>query len=125
LAGLLGGVEIHSFEGDVHRTMEQIAGVGLFVTERLHGAVAAVSLGVPCVPLSYASKCDDFWLSITDVAPTITPDSTTAEIAAELARATRGDQVASFAPRVQQLRARLADAAARIRAWTSGEGQLE
>lgn len=49
----------------VPETMSVIAGCDLVVSERLHGTVAAVALGVATVPLSYASKCDDFWSSIT------------------------------------------------------------
>lgn len=55
---------VHEY-ADVAETMSVIAGCDLVVSERLHGAVAAVSLGVPTVPLSYASKCDDFWASLT------------------------------------------------------------
>ncbi|WIE72645.1 polysaccharide pyruvyl transferase family protein [Curtobacterium sp. MCJR17_020] len=55
---------VHEYT-DVAETMSVIAGCDLVVSERLHGAVAAVSLDVPTVPLSYASKCDDFWASLT------------------------------------------------------------
>ncbi|QZQ55981.1 polysaccharide pyruvyl transferase family protein [Curtobacterium sp. TC1] len=55
---------VHEY-ADVAETMSAIAACDLVVSERLHGAVAAVSLDVPTVPLSYASKCDDFWASLT------------------------------------------------------------
>lgn len=55
---------VHEYT-DVAETMSVIAGCDLVVSERLHGAVAAVALDVPTVPLSYASKCDDFWASLT------------------------------------------------------------
>lgn len=123
LASRLGGAEIRSFDGNVHSMMEQIAGVSLLLSERLHGAVAAVALGVPCVPLSYASKCDDFWLSVTDEPPRITPNSTSAAIAAEIARAIDTDQIDEFAPRLAQLRSALTNAAASIRGWMSAGQQ--
>lgn len=55
---------VHEYT-DVAETMSVIAGCNLMVSERLHGAVAAIALDVPTVPLSYASKCDDFWASLT------------------------------------------------------------
>ncbi|WIE65327.1 polysaccharide pyruvyl transferase family protein [Curtobacterium sp. MCLR17_036] len=55
---------VHEYT-DVATTMSVIAGCDLVVSERLHGVVAALALDVPTVPLSYASKCDDFWSSVT------------------------------------------------------------
>jgi hypothetical protein len=108
---------VHTFS-DVAETMSTIASCGLVVSERLHGAVAAVALGVATVPLSYASKCDDFWLSIIGQRAPVAVGHT----ADELLRAMRdaNDVRAAAAERVAELQGRLELIRSELTAWKRG-----
>ncbi|MGW3497995.1 polysaccharide pyruvyl transferase family protein [Streptomyces sp. NPDC001020] len=77
-----------AFDGDVSAMMRAIAECSLLVSERLHGVVAAVACGVPTVPLAYATKCDDFWLSATGQRPALRSGATRDLILEEMERAT-------------------------------------
>lgn len=109
--------ELHHYERDVHATMQAIASCTVLVSERLHGVIAAVALGVPTVPLAYASKCDDFWMSVTGTRPTTTVDASEEQIAAAIDDAAL---TATTEQAVTVLRTRLADVAERLRAWNDG-----
>jgi polysaccharide pyruvyl transferase WcaK-like protein len=119
------GVEarVHEYvPGDVHATMEELAGCSTVVSERLHGVVPAVALGLPTVPLSYASKCDDFWMSVTGTTCPIGVDSDTSDLAAALRHA---EQTVPVAQRVDELQTVLADVSAGLRAWLRGTADLD
>jgi hypothetical protein len=75
--------DVHLYAGDVAATTEIIGTCGAFVSERLHGAILAVALGVPTVPLAYASKCDDFWLSVNSERPSLHPGCGTTQLVDE------------------------------------------
>ncbi|MGG7465147.1 polysaccharide pyruvyl transferase family protein [Plantibacter sp. YIM 135347] len=109
-----------AYTGDIEATMHDIASCGLFVSERLHGAVAAVSLGVPTVPLSYASKCDDFWMSVTGGRADITVGHTADELISAMNVALTTERQALVHRNLAQLQRRLLAAAARINAWLDG-----
>lgn len=108
---------VHEYS-DVAETMAVIAGCDLVVSERLHGAVAAVALGVATVPLSYASKCDDFWSSVTGRPAPITVGHTTDD----LVRAMQGAAVerAEIARQVSGLQGRLLQVRDELTAWRLG-----
>lgn len=111
--------EIHEYDHDVHTTMEAIASCSVLVSERLHGAIAAAALDVPTVPLAYASKCDDFWMSVTGDRPSTNPGASPAQIGhaidtAHARRTTVRTNVARLQGRLVTLRDRLVD-------WTRGE----
>jgi len=72
---------VHVYSGDVGATTDIIGQCGAFVSERLHGAILGVALGVPTVPLAYASKCDDFWLSVNPDRPSLHPGCGPTELA--------------------------------------------
>ncbi|MFE7843720.1 polysaccharide pyruvyl transferase family protein [Microbacterium sp. NPDC057407] len=108
------------FVGDVHAMMREIAGCRLFFSERLHGAVAASSLRVPTVPLAYASKCDDYWLSVAEERPVIQPGARPSDIVTEGHRALAPAQRALRDGNVAMLQERLEQAASRIRGWLAG-----
>lgn len=108
---------VHAYT-DVAVTMAAIGSCDLMVSERLHGAVAAVSLGIATVPLSYASKCDDFWASVTGRAAPVTvghsaDDLVDAMRTAEQERAGIADRVGELQERLQRIRGELL-------AWKSG-----
>lgn len=113
--------EVITFEGDVEATMRQIARCGLFISERLHGAVAAVSLGVPTVALSYASKCDDFWLSVTGARSPLTVGHSADELLAEVRTVREPAYQAYVAAEVESLQGTLGRAAERINRWLAGQ----
>lgn len=118
---LLGKVEVVKYAGDVSGLMKRIASTRVFVSERLHGAVAAISMDTPTVPLSYGSKCDDFWTSISGNLPTLTPSSSANELAVEIeARAEKGFE-AKTRERRDALVASLLDTASHIKMWRAGE----
>lgn len=99
---------VHAYT-DVAETMGVIADCDLVVSERLHGAVAAVALGVATVPLSYASKCDDFWSSVTGRSAPITVGHTTDDLVramhdAAVDRAEIARQVAGLQDRLLRVR---------------------
>lgn len=108
---------VHAYT-DVAATMAAIGSCDLVVSERLHGAVAAVSLGIATVPLSYASKCDDFWSSVTGRAAPVTVGHSADELVdamrtAEQERAGIADRVGELQDRLQRIRGELL-------AWKSG-----
>jgi polysaccharide pyruvyl transferase WcaK-like protein len=108
---------VHTYT-DVAETMAAIAACDLVVSERLHGAVAAVSLGIATVPLSYASKCDDFWASVTGHAAPITvghsvDDLVTAMHGAAASRVGIARRVGELQDRLQLIRSELV-------AWRQG-----
>lgn len=109
------------FDGDVRAMMTEIAACWVMVSERLHGVVAAVSLGVPAVPLAYASKCDDFWLSVTEERATIKPGFTEDALVAEVRRSLDPTRALRIAVRVERLGDALDRAAESIAAWQAGE----
>ncbi|PPF57347.1 hypothetical protein C5B94_01415 [Clavibacter michiganensis] len=107
LSQKLNGAPIEQYRGDVRETMESIASCALFVSERLHGAVASASLGVATVPLSYASKSDDFWMSLTGDRAQITPGSTALQIVEEMRIAVSDSRKQDIATSVALLQRRL------------------
>ncbi|MFI1964426.1 polysaccharide pyruvyl transferase family protein [Streptomyces pathocidini] len=113
--------EVVVFRDGVQSMMESIADCSILLSERLHGTIAAVACGVPAVPLSYATKCDDFWLSVTGELPLLTPGTTRDQILAELHRATDPVRLAETAGRVERLQERLLAAVAALRHWQNGE----
>ncbi len=120
LATRLGNAPIERYDGDVAAMMERIATTSAFVSERLHGAVAAVSLGIPCTPLAYASKCDDFWLSVTSARPVINPKSTVEEISRAIVESRAVETLGGIAERVANLQARLLKCANALAQWRRG-----
>ena len=118
-------VEIHDYSGDVHATMRAIASCTVLVSERLHGVIAAVALGVPAVPLAYASKCDDFWLSVTGTRPSSTVGVCGSTIADAVDRALDDGTPAAMpepiiAASVSELQRSLATLTERLLAWQAG-----
>jgi hypothetical protein len=111
---------IHRFDGDVRTTTSEIGRCRLMLTERLHGAVAAVALGVPTVPLAYASKCDDFWLSVTGERPSVVPGATEEQILDAATRALDPVERSATEARVGVLRQRLMVGVRRIADWREG-----
>lgn len=114
-------VRVVAFTGDVHGMMREIATCRLFLSERLHGAVAASSLRVPTVPLAYASKCDDYWLSVAEERARIQPGARAGDIVAEARRAMAPTQRTLRDGNVARLQQRLDGAAARVRGWLAGD----
>jgi hypothetical protein len=108
------------FDGDVHAMMQKIAACRLVLSERLHGAVAASSLRVPTVPLAYASKCDDYWLSVAEERARIQPGATVDDIVDEARRSLEPRQRDLRDRNVGVLQGRLEATASRIREWMSG-----
>lgn len=111
---------IHRFDGDVRATTSEIGRCRLMLSERLHGAVAAVGLGVPTVPLAYASKCDDFWISVTGERPGVVPGSTGQQILDAATRALDPLERSAAAAQVEVLRRRLSVGVRRIADWREG-----
>jgi len=111
---------IHRFDGDVRATTSEIGRCSLMLSERLHGAVAAVGLGVPTVPLAYASKCDDFWLSVTGERPGVGPGSTEQQILDAATRALDPLERSAVGAQVEVLRERLSVGVRRIADWREG-----
>lgn len=114
-------VELHDYELDVHATMRAIASCRVLVSERLHGVIAAVALGVPAVPLAYASKCDDFWMSVTGTRPDTTVGASESTIASAVDTALdRPADTADVAHRVSAMQRSLQTLADRLTAWRAG-----
>lgn len=109
-----------AFDGDVHAMMQEIAACRLFFSERLHGAVAASSLRVPTVPLAYASKCDDYWMSVAEERARIQPGASSDDLVREARRALEPTQRDIRDRNVLLLQGRLEAAASRIRDWLGG-----
>ncbi|MBC9719531.1 polysaccharide pyruvyl transferase family protein [Streptomyces sp. TRM66268-LWL] len=113
--------EIVAYSGDVHGMMQAIAGCSLLLSERLHGTVAGVACGIPTVPLAYASKCDDFWLSVSGERPALGVTANSHLIADELEKATEPGRIFSVASRTTALQDRLESAAEQLRRWHAGQ----
>lgn len=122
VSSLQGPVERVRYTGtdDVPKVMGAIAGCDLFVSERLHGAVAAVSLAVPTVPLAYASKCDDFWLSVSGERARVTVGHDVDDLVGAMDAALAPAAVAAVAARVSDLQARLTESVETIHSWVNG-----
>ncbi|MCS6577706.1 polysaccharide pyruvyl transferase family protein [Curtobacterium poinsettiae] len=118
LAGRLTTASVVHASTDVAATMAAIGGCDLVVSERLHGAVAAVSLGIATVPLSYASKCDDFWSSVTGRAAPVTVGHSADDLV-DAMRAAEQER-AGIAERVRELQDRLQRIRGELLAWKSG-----
>lgn len=121
----LGGVPIVRYAGDVRDMMERISECSVFVSERLHGAVAAVSLDVPTVPLSYASKCDDFWMSVTGSKPVIGIDHSVEALASEIVESLDLSRLSVISRNRDVLVERLLLAASALGRWKAGELSVE
>lgn len=109
---------------NVRETMVDIARTQIMFSERLHGAVAAASLGVPVVPLTYGSKCTDFMLSIDEehmpLPTTASADDITFAARAQLNLRAR----TRIDARVAQLQEDLIACATAIGAWLEGTSTL-
>jgi hypothetical protein len=116
---ITGTVTLHDYTGDVHETMQALASCTVLLSERLHGVIAATALGVPSIPLAYASKCDDFWMSVTGRRPTTTVGASGATIALAVDEAVRNPSP-GIAPAVAAMQGALGTLAARLRAWHDG-----
>lgn len=108
------------YSGDIDATVRAIAQCAVFVSERLHGAVASVSLGIPTVPLAYASKCDDFWTSVTGERCPVTVGHSEDDLMGALHDCVSPATVDLVATRVQQLQSRLDDVAGLLSDWLAG-----
>lgn len=111
--------EVHEYDEDVHATMEAIASCSVFLSERLHGVIAAAALGVPTVPLAYASKCDDFWLSVTGERPVTNVGASAAQIGHALD--TAHTLTPSIQEHVSQMQRSLTTVRDRLLDWTRGD----
>ncbi|TQJ38077.1 glycosyl transferase family 2 [Arthrobacter sp. SLBN-112] len=120
----LGGVKVVAYDGDVEKMLLSIAECSVFVSERLHGAVAAVSVGVPTVPLSYASKCDDFWMSVAESQPKIQVNHTADELADEVLACQTPQHIVRIARNREKLVKRLLNVASTVRGWKSGSDSV-
>ena len=116
----LGPVETIAFTGDVQHMMERIAECESFVSERLHGTIAAVAVSVAATPLPYASKCDDFWLSVADTRPKLHVESSADEVTAAVLDSRDAAELKRIASRVAGHRASLGRAVSAIRDWLEG-----
>lgn len=114
-------VEVVRYAGSVDETMRSIAECSGFVSERLHGAIAAVSVRVPTVMLAYASKCDDFWSSITGDRAPIGVGHSVADLLDELRRSVDPAVRRSVEASTEHLQRRLAEVAARMNTWSRGD----
>ncbi|WP_025159412.1 polysaccharide pyruvyl transferase family protein [Leifsonia aquatica] len=117
------GREIHviRFDGDVRNMMREIARCRIMVSERLHGVVAAVVAEVPAVPLAYASKCDDFWLSVAGERAALKPGLSQHQLVEEVRRSLSRDRLQEIASRTQHLGNALERAADSIKQWMAGD----
>lgn len=116
---LVSPCDVVVYRGDVHATMRAMAATRLFFSERLHGVVAAVALGVPTVPLAYASKSVDFWRSVTD-RPLVAPSADAAALEAAADAALDSAEQSAVAARVSALCVELGRVAELISAWQDG-----
>lgn len=57
-------VRIHSFDGDIFKTINEINRCGYVASMRLHGIIFSYLLGIPFISMSYNRKNDDFCESI-------------------------------------------------------------
>jgi len=114
-------VEVVRYAGSVSGTMRSIAECRGFVSERLHGAIAAVSLRIPTVMLAYASKCDDFWASITGDRAPIGVGHDVVDLLDELRRSVDPSVRFVIEETTAQLQHRLGGVADRMNAWSRGE----
>lgn len=114
-------VRIVRYTGNVATIMTEIAGCSLLISERLHGVVSAVALGVPAISLSYASKCLDFMRSVDATYLAIPPRTSPAELREAVRVATSADVRARIESKTRTLQARLLSVVNEIDAWTGGE----
>ncbi|MET9405098.1 polysaccharide pyruvyl transferase family protein [Streptomyces sp. NPDC002935] len=110
-----------TFDGNVRAMVRAIGECSVLLSERLHGAVVGVASGVPTVPLAYASKCDDFWLSVTGESPNLQVGATSEQIAEELRRATEPSRISVVADHVRCLQDSLEKVVAAVRQWKTGQ----
>lgn len=122
LAGMLGDLVsgIHVYEGNIENTTAAIRQCSTFVSERLHGAIVAVSFGVPTVTLAYASKCDDFWLSVSGQRPSVTPSSTVEQIRRAIVGAASTAERLDLFENAAILGRQSMEVAEHLRAWVEG-----
>ncbi|WP_369223933.1 polysaccharide pyruvyl transferase family protein [Streptomyces sp. R39] len=106
-----------AFDGDVPTMMRAVAECSLLVSERLHGVVAAVALGVPALPLAYATKCDDFWLSATGRLPTLRTGATGSQILEGMEKAADPLLTEAVSREVRVLQDRFKSAVDVLRQW--------
>ena len=119
---LLGGqARVVPFSGSVREMMHEIAACRAFVSERLHGTVAAVSLGVAATPLSYASKCDDFWMSVTGERSPIRLDHSVDELADAIRLSLDPKRQLRINDAVAELQELLTASAGILTSWLAGE----
>jgi hypothetical protein len=119
---LLGGQSrLVRFSGSVREMMQEIAACRAFVSERLHGTVAAVSLGVASTPLSYASKCDDFWMSVTGERSSIRLDHSVDDLAHTIRLSLDPARQARIDSTVAELQELLIASASILTSWLAGE----
>jgi len=114
-------VEIVRYANSVDETMRSIAECRGFVSERLHGAIAAVSVRVPTVMLAYASKCDDFWASVTGDRAPIGVGHSVSDLLDELRRSVEPTVRFVVEESTAQLQHRLAGVAEQMNAWSRGD----
>jgi GT2 family glycosyltransferase len=124
LSAELGDVPIIRYDGDVRHMMAQISDCAVFVSERLHGAVASVAVGVPTVPLAYASKCDDFWLSVSGARPKIGIGHSVEELTSEIMESQTQGQVAVVNKNRDHLVEQLLVSASAVRSWKAGTSSI-
>ncbi|GAA1799588.1 polysaccharide pyruvyl transferase family protein [Leucobacter iarius] len=110
-----------AYTGDIDTVMREIGACSAFVSERLHGAVASVALGVPTVPLSYASKCDDFWLSVTGSRSPVTVGHSEDELLQAMRAASADASILAVRSRVVELQEKLQRSVALLRNWLAGD----
>ncbi|MFI6933867.1 polysaccharide pyruvyl transferase family protein [Streptomyces sp. NPDC050287] len=106
-----------AYDGNVPATMRAIAECSLLVSERLHGVVAAAACGVPPLPLAYATKCDDFWLSTTGHLPTLRPEATVDQILEGMEKATDPLHAEAVSREVCTLQEKFKSAVDLLRQW--------
>ncbi|WP_158861847.1 polysaccharide pyruvyl transferase family protein [Leifsonia sp. AG29] len=118
----LGGFRvIRTYRGDVHETMTDLSSAALLISERLHGGVAAVALGVPTVSLAYASKCDDFWRSVAPGTDPVRVGANADDIVAAALSALDEPNRRSTMERVDDLTGRLSAVVGDLAAWLRGD----
>jgi hypothetical protein len=116
------GATYIGYDGDVERFTRAIASCDMVLSERLHGSIAAAANGVATLPLAYATKCDDFWASVTGQPAPVHPASSMREVldACTVAAAS----VASISLRVMELRQKLIGTVEEIQRWLIGEDMI-
>lgn len=124
LSGLLGGCRIVRYKGDVKTMMSQIASCRIFLSERLHGFVAGISLGVPSLALSYGSKCDDFIKSLSAEALLVDPGSPASAYEGPIDRLLQDGVDSAILKRRDQLVQELFGVSQELQAWKLSAGSV-